>query len=180
MKEYIAILVAAFALMVAFVGLNKDSVLTIPGVGGTGPTQTEKWEFLDGVLANELEFGGGVLRFTATSTEPGFTLTAAQLRDNSQIDMVSTSTVAQTITLPATSTITTFLQEPGTCREWLINNLHAAATTTTIAAGAGWDIMAPSTNDDVIDGLESSWLIACRQHDGDITGLLSDESVHAD
>lgn len=179
MKDYLAIAIALVAVGVALLG-GSDRVVTLPGVGGPGTTQTEKWEFLDGLLANEFEMGAGVLQYTATSTQTGFTLTAAQLRDNSQIDMVSTDTVTQTLTLPATSTITTFLVDAGTCRSWLINNLHAAATTTTIAAGTGWDLMAPSTADDVIDGLESSWLTACRQVDGDITGILSDENVHAD
>lgn len=181
MKDYLALLIAVVAFVIAGVGLaDKTEVINLPPVGGAGSFQTEKWTFDDGLKADEFEFGAGALRYTATSTQTGFTLTAAQLRDNSQIDLVATDTVTQTITLPATSTITTYLQGAGTCREWLINNYHAAATTTTIAAGAGWDLMAPSTNDDVIDGLESSWLIACRQYDGDITGILSDENVHAD
>lgn len=180
MKDYLAIGVAVVAVVIALLG-GSETVREVVNVGASpGPDVYEETRFHDGLYGYLFAQGGGVLQFTATTTQSARTLTQAELADNIWIDVMSTTSPALTLTLPATSTLTTLIPEAGDCRAWVIMNNHAAATTTTIAAGTGWDLMAPSTADDVIDGLELSYLVGCRQSDGDVTGILSDENVHAD
>jgi hypothetical protein len=118
--------------------------------------------------------GGGVLSFTATSTQAARTLTEAEMIASNVIDIVSTSSPALTLTLPATSTMTTLLPNAGDMREWFIDNQHLAATTTTIAAGTGIDLIAVTANDDVIDGQEVSRLTCIRKADTDVYCIVSE------
>lgn len=126
------------------------------------------------VIVDEFTQGGGVLSFTATSTQDARTLTAAELLASNVINIVSTSSPVLALTLPATSTMTTLLPNAGDMREWFIDNQHAAATTTTILAGTGIDLIAVTTNDDVIDGLETARLTCYRKANTDVMCITSE------
>lgn len=126
------------------------------------------------LTSQEFTQGGGVLSFTATSTQSTRTLTQAELLVNNVINIVSTSSPALTLTLPATSTMTTLLTNAGDMREWFIDNQHLAATTTTIAAGAGIDLIAVTADDDVIDGQEVSRLTCVRKANTDVYCIVSE------
>lgn len=140
--------------------------------GFPGPDVYQTMYFHAGV--NEFTQGGGVLSFTATSTQDARTLTQYEMLHNNVINIVSTTSPALTLTLPATSTLTTLLPNAGDMREWFIDNQHLAATTTTIAAGAGIDLIAVTTNDDVIDGQEVSRLTCIRKADTDVYCIVSE------
>jgi hypothetical protein len=125
-------------------------------VGGAGTFQTEAWTFNDGLYAKELRIGGSVT--TVSTTSASYTLSLNEMKDATVIEIASLNSPALTLTLPATSTWATLLPNDGDMREWIIDNQHAAATTTTIAASEHVDLVAVTTNDDVIDGLEMSRL----------------------
>ncbi|OGG65119.1 hypothetical protein A2Z56_02410 [Candidatus Kaiserbacteria bacterium RIFCSPHIGHO2_12_45_16] len=122
----------------------------------------------------EFTQGGGILRFEATTTQAARTLTAAEMAAYNVIDIVSTSSPALTLTLPATSTWTAIIPAAGDFREWIIDNQHAAATTTTVVAGTGIDLIAVTANDDVIDGVEKSRLSCWRKYDTNIACSVSE------
>ena len=85
------------------------------------------------------------------------------------------------LTYPATSTLTTLIPNAGDCREYLYDSSAlAAATTTTHTAAAGIIIIAPTVNDDLIDGGEYSRMDMCRKADTDVLLELSAELVDAD
>lgn len=146
-----------------------------PQLGGSGVVdELVSYNFADGLHADKFSQGGSVLTFTATSTQAARTLTEAELLNNAVINIASTNSPALTLTLPATSTMTTLLPDAGDMRTWIIDNQHAAATTTTIAAGGGIDLMAYTTNDDVIDGLEISELTCYRLATTDVRCITSE------
>ncbi len=89
------------------------------------------------------------------------------------------------LTLPATTTLSNIIPYKGSCRAWWIDAQDvAAATTTTITAGTGIDLVGldatgAGTGADVIDGNEFGKLTLCRQQDTDIVGYV-EEYIHAD
>lgn len=81
-----------------------------------------------------------------------------------------------TLTLPATSTITTMLPNDGECNPhpFRIYNAHAtAASSTTITAGTGMTIYESENGDEVIAGLGVGLLTFCRKADTDIDVFIS-------
>lgn len=171
----IAIAVIAIAVLgVAIFGFTRNE-----GNFGASTENYVNTAYNDGLHAKKFSQGGGVLRFTATTTQGARTLTQAELADNSVIEILATSSPALVLTLPATSTLTTLLPNAGDSRTWFIDNQQAAATTTTIAAGTGIDLVAYTTNDDVIDGLEISQLTCWRKVNRDVY-CLTTEILKAD
>ena len=87
---------------------------------------------------------------------------------------------AVTLTLPATSTMTTLIPSAGDCYLWRFRNLDAtAATSTTIAAGTGMDLVENENGDVVIEGGNEAQLLFCRELDTDVT-VYVDEYIAAD
>ncbi len=85
------------------------------------------------------------------------------------------------LTPVATSSLTTFLPTPGQCKEFTYDSSAlATATTTTHTKTPGHIIIAPTANDDLIDGGEYSHMRLCRRPNTDITYELSAELVDAD
>lgn len=116
--------------------------------------------------------GGCRASTTVAATE---TLTEAQLLANNCFEYNGANAAAITITLPATSTMTTLLPNAGDFREWMIDNAYtAAATTTTIAAGTGIDLIAVTANDDVQDGTEFARLTCYRKTNTDVACIISE------
>lgn len=172
----VALVLSAGALL--FPNTTERVVETVTLGSGSGQNHSFT-EFFDQSLVN----GGGCF---ATSTTQ--TLSASTLEKNSCITILATGAGQGTIslTLPATTSMSGVLgRNQGACRSWFIDNTDtAAATTTTIVKGTGWDLMGldatgAGTGADVIDGLESAVLTACRQRDGDIIGQVY-EYIHAD
>lgn len=121
--------------------------------------------------------GAGALATSTTGTAT--TLSQADLlADN--LFVVTWNTSSGTYTLPASSTWTTLIPNAGDVREWIFHNATTtAATTMTIAAGTGIDLVAVTTADDVIDGTEYSQMTCVRQPDTDVTCIVN-ELLHAD
>lgn len=124
--------------------------------------------------------GGGCTTLTPTSA--ALTMTEAQLLTSNCFNFTASTTMpALTLTLPATSTMTTLLANTGDMREWVINNnFTAAATTTTVAAGTGIDLQEPnddSASDVVINITGFAWLKCFRQASTDVVCLVTESSV---
>jgi len=118
---------------------------------------------------------------TISQTGATRTLTEQELIDNNVIEIADTAgSAALVLTLPATSTMVRLLPNASDRREWIIDNQHAAATTTTITAGTGIDLIAYTTNDDVIDGLEVSILTCWRKTVNTDVYCLTSELLKAD
>lgn len=158
----IALVVAGFAVMLA--GTNTSS----PAVGA----DYDQTNFTNPIVVEQFTQGGGVLSISTTSAT--YTLTTAQMSDYNVIEINSIAAPALALTLPATSTMVKLLADSGDFREWFIDNQHAAATTTTITAGTGIDLIAVTANDDVIDGQEKSRLSCWRKANDDVTCIVSE------
>lgn len=148
----------------AFIG-SVTGVITGTTATLTGATATGK-----------LTQGGGI--FATTTTANAGTLTAAQMAAYNVIDFTPLGAAA-TLTLPATSTMTTLLPNAGDMGTWVIRNGASAATTTTIAAGAGIDLQEPDGQNVVISQNNFAWLTCYRKADTDVVCLV-DESIVAD
>ena len=85
------------------------------------------------------------------------------------------------LTPVATSSLTTFLSTAGQCKAFVYDSSAlVAGTTTTMTATAGWILIAPTNNDDLIDGAEYSHMTVCRKTNTDMTWVLTAELVDAD
>ncbi len=178
MNKVLIALVIVLAAALAFAFFTRPEPGGEP-VGGVGTDEYNHIFFNNGLYGSKFTQGGSILRFTATTTQDGRTLTEAELAANSIIEIVSTSSPLLTLTLPATSTMKSLLPKVGDIREWIIDNQHAAATTTTITAGTGIDLIAVTANDDVIDGVEKARLTCWRKFNTDV-GCIVSELLNAD
>jgi len=174
---FVGLAIALSALAVFLAGAPKE----IPVGSGSGQEHFSYQSFLDGIYAVKLTTGGPIA--TLTDANGGtYTLTQAEL-ENSNVLKFAAGGAGQAVialTFPATSTMNNLIQKAGDCRTWLYDASDlAAATTTTLTAGTGHDVIAYTTNDDVIDGAEFSQITMCRQADGDVTTLVS-ELLNAD
>lgn len=132
-------------------------------------------------VVQEFTQGGG--QCTITDANGGtYTLTQAELKACNYLYMTASGAGQEVIalTLPATSTMTSLLPKVGDYREWLIDASDlAAATTTTITAGTGIDMIAVTNAEDVIDGAEYSELRCWRKSDTDVACITS-ELINSD
>lgn len=171
----VAVVVVALLLTGAFRG-NE-------GIGGV--YEITKQSFSQGIdvvgksYVDEFTQGGGVQ--TITTTAGSYTLTATEMNDSSVFGITSTLSAAFTLTLPSTTTLAAaqVIPNAGDFREWIIDNQHLAATTTTITAGSGIDLIAVTANDDVIDGQEKARLSCWRKADASV-GCIVSELLAAD
>lgn len=119
--------------------------------------------------------GNGVF---ATSSGSG-TLTEAILLENNVIDY-NQSIVSATLTLPATSTMTTLIPNAGDFRQWVIRSATTTSSQSfTVAAGAGMDLQEPDGQNVVIGTTNFAWITMYRKSDGDVI-VKVDETIPAD
>lgn len=196
-KTIISLVVAAL-LLVGLGWFASAQFGKAPTVAGYDPTTVNNpWTFLAAVthsaavtfsstlsVAGEtsvkgLTQGGGVV--TIAQTSAAVTLTEANLLAGDVITFTASTTQgALTATLPATSTMTTLLPNAGDYRTWVIENpFTAAATTTTIAAGAGIDLQEPDGQNVVIGIDNYAWLTCFREASTDVVCRV-DETIPAD
>jgi hypothetical protein len=142
-------------------------------VGATaGPNYTEHQVFSGG-----LTDGGGVQIISPTSGS--HTLTRGQMDNAKVITFVASTTMpAFTVTTPASTTFPLF--KAGEYRTWVIENpFLAAATTTTIAAGAGVDLQEPD-GQNVVIGINSYAFLTCFREASTNVVCSVDETIPAD
>ena len=84
------------------------------------------------------------------------------------------------LTLPAVSTMKLTIPLQGMCKTLIYSAINlAAATTTTVTAGTGHNVLAYTVADDVIDGLERAEIRMCRNAAGDVDTFTT-EILNAD
>lgn len=138
--------------------------------------------YSDLLIHGSITSGNGVLATSTTGS--AVTLGRGDLANYNYIDMIS-NTGNLAITLPATSTMINLLPDIGSTRSWLIHNATTtSATTLTITAGAGMDLVSVTANDDVIDGGEWSQLTCTRIYyraaDNEDVMCIVDELANSD
>lgn len=120
---------------------------------------------------------GGYMLATSTAGS-ATTLLSSDLETYSGYDFTP-GDLAVTMTTQASSTIRN-INNPGDCFDFRFRNLDAtAATSTTIAAGTGIDMVENENGDVVIEGGNEARMTFCRELDTDIT-LYVDEYIAAD
>lgn len=159
------------AVVVSFVSLVTGMTKTTEVVTRNIGTEYDGTN-MNYVTVEQFTQGGDVLSISTTSAT--YVLTAAQLDRYNVIEIASVDAPVLALTLPATSTLTKVIPNPGDFREWFIDNKHAAATTTTITAGTGIDLIAVTNADDVIDGQEKSRLSCWRKANDDVACIVSE------
>ena len=117
--------------------------------------------------------GGGIY---ATSTLANSTLYAGDIAANNVVDMTLTQT-SGTLTLPATSTMTNIVPNPGDTRTlWVRNASTSAAVNLTIAAGTGMTFKNAASSTVLLigdtDGDNAMKIILVRKADNDINVYL--------
>lgn len=132
----------------------------------------------DTVTINRFTQGGGVLSLTDGAS---ITLTQADLDDHSMLVLeASTTASTYTLTLPATSTLTTLIPTAGESRSWLFKNENTAAgTTTTFVAGTGIVLDEPDGQNVVIGGGNRAKLECWRDDNTDVICSV-DERIDGD
>lgn len=144
---------AAIAIFFAGSALTSKTATNEVSVGATsGPDNYNPYNFYNGLYGKFFTQGGGVKSFTATTTQAAYTVTQADLASYNVFKVVATTSPALTLTLPATSTLTTLIKNPGDMREWIFYNAHTGATTTTLVAGTGMTLQSASTTAVIAQG----------------------------
>lgn len=164
-------------------GYKVDGTVVIDGSGNVNaPIESTTGTFSSNVsvtgatVVDEFTQGGGVLAVSTSSAT--YTLTQAQMSTSNVIAFTPLGDNA-TLTLPATSTMTTLLASAGDSRTWVIENGATAATTTTIAAGTGMDLQEPDGQNVVIGQNNYAWLTCFRESSTNVVCSV-DETIPAD
>jgi hypothetical protein len=189
MNKILSVIAVGLALVALVVAVARETPVVVekqpnedPALGAIPPQGN-----FDAITVEEFEQGGGAYQLSFTGT--GSTTLTQDLMANNNWFVIPASTtfpIQFTVTLPATSTLTSILTEPGDTREWYFQNENTvAATTTTIAAGTGINLVGDTANDDLINGAEIGRLTCIRDRisttarPGDVYCWVS-ESVAAD
>lgn len=121
----------------------------------------------------------GLTTVASSTSNSAETLLASYLSSYSGMDYTPSGD-AVTLTLPATSTLTSVIPNVGECMDWRIRNTSAtSASSTTIAAGTGMDLVENENGDVVIEGGNEAQIKFCRELDTDVT-VYVDEYIAAD
>ncbi len=180
MDKTTKILIGAIGVLVIFFGIlgfaNKNSSGSFGGTT-SGDIRTHKNLIVDGsAITGNFTYG---FTTVASSTSASTVLLQSHLTTYSGMDLTP-SGIAVTLTLPATSTLTTVIPNAGDCLDWRLRNTSAiSASSTTIAAGTGIDLVENENGDVVIDGGNEAQLKFCRELDTDVT-VYVDEYIAAD
>ncbi len=151
MKNFIIGSVAALALILSVVGLASRQQ---PVLGGT--TNFDRLELTQGLSVSDSSRYAST-RFASSSTSGGInsyvnstttaTLSQSDLVGYSTVGILASTTAASTITLPASSTLTTLVANSGDVANFTIVNSSATAThVLTIAGGTGTTLQTASTS----------------------------------
>jgi len=162
-------------------GEVRGTTLTITSTSAfTGLLSAATGAFTGAVSTGEFTQGGGCTASSTTAATETWS-EAFMLSSNCFTYSGTTFAAAITITLPATSTMTTLLPNAGDSRMWFYNpDAYAAATTTTFAAGTGIILYEPDGQNVVIAGATSAAILECvRLANTDVLCTV-DEVIDAD
>lgn len=169
-------IIALVVVLFAISALPTDQMV-VPSLGATEVTTWTNPQ----VFEESVTTGGDIC--TLTDANGGtYTLTDAQTSACSYLTMAAGG-VGQAVialALPATSTMKTTVPGKGMCKTIIYSAINlAAATTTTVTAGTGHNVLAYTVADDVIDGLERAQITMCRNAVNDVDTFTT-EILNAD
>ncbi len=172
--------------LVGIVALVAVALLTfsIPtdrmDVPSLGATEVTTWTNPQ-VFEESVTTGGDIC--TLTDANGGtYTLTDDQTSKCSYLTMAAggAGQAVIALALPATSTMKYTVPQRGMCKTIIYSAINlAAATTTTVTAGTGHNVLAYTAADDVIDGLERAQITLCRNAVNDVDTFTT-EILNAD
>lgn len=149
------------------------------GIGGVYNTIEEN--FAAGLTTAEFTQGGGC-ESLVDANGGTYTLTASQM-DNQNCFIFTAGGAGQAVIalqLPTATELNKVLPNIGDFREWVYDaSALAAATTTTVTAGTGIDLIAVTNADDVIDGAEYARL-SCWRKSTSAVACITSELLNAD
>lgn len=177
MNKIITVLTVAVLLIIA-IGAYFFPQSGVSGMLGAapGPEYTGR-QYFDGGST----YGSGCFSTSTTGTLTAYGLSNGCIT----IAAAGAGQAAVSLTLPASTTMSSLIPKKGNCMDIFIDASGvAAATTTTIVAGAGHNVVGldatgAGTGADVIDGAEYGRLTMCRENDGDVTTFVQ-EYINAD
>jgi hypothetical protein len=190
MRIWVAIVAVAIIALLGWSLPKGGTVETIVRESLGGTTNYDALDVTDGYSVDTAEVIGatgaitqGGTNCTITDANGGtYTLTDAEMSACGQFTVAAggAGQAAIALTMPATSTMALTIPNAGQCRKWYYDSSAlAAGTTTTMTAGTGHNIIAYTTNDDVIDGGEFSEITMCRASDTDVNTYVT-EMLNAD
>lgn len=163
-------------------GQVRGTTLTATGAATVGSTLIVTGALTVNAAADVGNFtqGGGCTASSTTVATEIWT-EAEMIANNCFVYSGTTFAAAITITLPASTTMTTLLPNAGDWKVWWYDaSAYAAATTTTFAAGTGIILMEPNDGDDsnvVIAGATGAAKITLtRRSDTDVYALIEEMS----
>ncbi len=160
--------------VVVIVALLLTGNLGSTGVGGT--YEITKQFFPGGLSTSVLTQGGGC-ESLVDANGGTYTLTASQLDTKNCFQMAAGGSGQDVIALqlPTADQLRLVLPNVGDFREWTYDaTALAAATTTTVTAGTGIELIAVTNADDVIDGAEYARLSCWRKSSSAVTCITSE------
>lgn len=152
---------------------------TASNIGGA--YEITEGNFAAGLNVGPLTQGGGC-ESLVDANGGTYTLTSAQMKARNcfQFAAGGSGQAVISIQLPTADQLKTVLPNPGDFREWTYDaSALAAATTTTIVAGTGIDLIAVTNADDVIDGAEYARL-SCWRKSSSVVNCITSELLAAD
>lgn len=167
-------------------GISADSTSPSSGeVRGTTFTSTGDVTVGDDLtVTSDLDVdrvteGSGVYASTTAAVAAG-TLNESDILNYTSMDLTATGDTTHTLTLPATSTMTTLIPNAGDYVMWHFRMIGTAAkASTTITAGTGIDLVENENGDVIIEAGNEAWLRFIRESDTDVT-VSVDEYIAAD
>lgn len=134
----------------------------------------------DFAVTSDVTFSGEVLDNVGVVTQASTTnetLTQAQICDSNYIAYTPINSL--TLTLPATSTISSCLSTAGATRSIVIENAATTTNNITLAAGTGMDLQEPDGQNVVIGQNGYAWITMVKLSNGDVVTRV-DETIQAD
>ena len=177
----IVVIVAMLLVGLTYSLRGTDTVVIKESVGAISGPDVYSYMNVYGEFSAKGGFtqGGGCVASSTTATTEIWTA-AEMAAYNCFVYSGTTFAPAITITLPASTTMTTLLPNAGDMKEWIYDTTgYATATTTTFAAGTGGILYEPdegSAHDVVIAGAQSALIKAWRRSDTDVAWLITEVS----
>lgn len=146
------------------------------------PVEQSLGAFPGDEIYNPIRLAGGLqgrtLVTSSISTSGDQTLLESDLQNYDIFDFTSLMDYTVAWTFPATSTLSSILQNVGDSRRWIFVNhvTSTSATVLTLTAGAGWDLMGVDANVDTL-AADSVGVLDCWKQSASSTfaGMGTDE-----
>ena len=157
-------------------GISADSTSPSTGEVRGATLTTTGAATIGGIVDNTQGFAGDVFASSTGLVNAG-TLTESDLLAYEYFKITANLAGGFALTLPATSTMTTFIPNAGDYKDICIENATSSTQALTITEGTGIRLVASTNAMDIIDETEVSCIRFIRENDTDVIGVMTDELV---